>query len=83
MVEKIVKSGPGVLMGVSTNEDYPDMEVLFFDETKLCFVLELSKAMPKKLLRGIEVPGKEINLFFTKSIIMFHPAGVKIEIVYK
>lgn len=80
MEEKVLKSGPGVLVGVSTSKVYPK-HAFFYDGDELRLIQHLDHAMPSRVEDGLTIPGHELMMFFNKSIVMYYPKGVEIDAV--
>lgn len=78
MQEKVLKSSPGVIVGISTTKRYKG-SVTFYDGHKLVAEVELAEPMPSERTTAGVLPGAVIDTFCKKSIRAEYPKGVKIE----
>ncbi len=80
MEERVVKVGPGVLIGISMAE--PEFGfAMFYDGRKLRTVVDLENVERLRFIKGSLEPGYRIDMFFRKAIIMKYPKGVEIDVM--
>ncbi len=80
MEERIVKAGPGVLIGISMEEPHPGIAE-FYDGHKLRITVDLAFVGRVRDNNGLIEPGTSLDMFFKKSIIMKYPKGVDIDVM--
>lgn len=78
MQEKLLKNGPGVLVGLTTNERYKG-SALFYDGSKLILDVDLSEDMPEQQTPFGAEPGLCIDIFCEESIRVEYPKQAEIE----
>lgn len=81
----VLKHGPGVVSGISTNKAYKGESVKLYDNDILRDEIELNRAYPwLKTDTGL-LPGLELDppTFFKTSIILACADGVDVEVAYE
>lgn len=81
MQERVLKSSPGVIIGMSTNQAYRNIAI-FYDGKRPVQEVDLTESMPSVKTEQGMVPGLELNIFCRDSIIVKYPENARIEFFY-